>query len=134
MSSLLQNVEENIKKRNLAKLRALEKLYKLDLLLYKQTKNLSSDVFGKYSGENFSDPVPINGMITGDDFFPSSNYSSTSFERGWLFTSSENIDEGDEVSVESQDGKVRKFKVSSTHSIGMTLDVFVKYELSATGD
>ena len=132
--TLYSKVERVLKSRNRLYLKTLEKTHSIEIRYYRHEGGLYSEVYGMESGETWGEVGCFQGMITGDTFFPASMFGSGSFERGFLFSSSDLPHVGGVIEVSSQDGRSRRFKIESKMDLGTTTDVFTRFDISAMGD
>ena len=132
--TLYQKIERNLRDNNLVYLRTLEKTMGIEIRYYRHEGGLYNEVYGNESGEVVGDFECFTGLVTGDSFFPSSMFGSGSFERGFMYTSSETPKVGGVVEVVSYDGRSRRFKIESKLDLGTTTQVFRRYDISAIGD
>lgn len=135
MTSLYENIEQNLKTNNEVYLDTLEKMWAQTIELFETRQDKFSKVYGKSSGAvKTSSKGEIQAIVIGDDFFPIDNASAGTFEEGWLYTSSSLVKVGDLVDLHRVDDRKRRYKVDSTMHIGTTTSVFKKYRISAIGD
>lgn len=132
--SLMENIESHIKDKNINALRHILFMYGLSLNLLKMKESMETKVYGRDASSNYSEPIKFKGVIINDDFFPADSLYSGTFKSGFLYTEYEDINPGDVVEINRQDGKRRRFKLKEFQSIGSTTEVFKRFEISAMGD
>lgn len=131
---LFENIEGILQRYHSSYLKVLERMYGIEVDVFKRRENVHSSVYGGDSGEVENVPILITGIVVGDDFFPTSGHSSGAFESGWLYTSSDIPEKGDFISIRPYDDKSRRYGVESREAIGTTQDVFSKFKLSSIGN
>lgn len=100
--------------------------------VFSVSKDTHTKAYGSASGSRSSTYREIEGIPTGDDFFPADIFRSTSFQEGWLWTNDQEIIQGgQEVQFLSPDGRTRRFIVQTSESLGWTTEIFTRYRLSA---
>jgi hypothetical protein len=107
--------------------------YGIDIKRIIPDKNVHSDVYGTFAGNNGTTQIPFRGIVAGDDFFPEDNAYAGNFIEGYCYTK-ENLLPSDILEVDSADGKVRRYRVELPLSIGTQDTVFKKYKLTNLGD
>ena len=112
----------------------LEYYYALDLELERTHKDIHTDVYGNHAGGKSYFVKEFRGILVSDDFFASDAGYSGNFQEGFLYTSAEDILVADVVAVKSADGKIRRFKIILTESIGTQTEVINRFKLSNLGD
>lgn len=115
-------------------LATLEKTFSQELRLYKRQSDIYSDVYGASSGHSLEDYQLINGIVVGDDFKVIDSRSRGFLQAGFLYTSSKLPDTGDSIGIVGVDDKLRLYKIGSKNSLGMTEDVFIRFDLTSMED
>ena len=142
-ATLLSDIEDHKGDHTPAYLRTIERRYGIAIKIFKPRKNVHSKVYGSSSGEKYEYSDEIQGLVTGDDFFPSDMRSSGSFQEGFLYTSyHDKIDPLDQISFKavgekrdnSNEGRSRQYKVVDKEAIGQTTEVMYRFRISALGD
>lgn len=131
-----KNMESAIKQNGERGLIQLEHYYGVELSIYREIQsstNVYGRVHGKNSGKEGEFVENFIGVVIGDDFFPSSNLSG-SFVAGFLYTRHGNIKTGDTIKINSDDGKIRRYKIESKDNIGLTTEIFTRWKISSIGD
>ena len=106
--------------------------YGVSISLMRQKKDdVYSRVHGSKSGGPQYEVKKFVGIPVSDDYFPSNDGYSGSFQGGFLYTKEQSILVGDTLKINSSDGKIRRYKVEQVVSIGYTMEVFSKYEIVA---
>jgi len=130
--SFFQNIEKILNSQSKAGLDQLLYYYGIKISLLRQKKD---DVFSRVHGSKAGGPQheikKFVGIPVSDDYFPSNDGYSGSFEGGFLYTKEQDILVGDTIKLDSHDNKIRRYKVEQIVSIGYTREVFSKYEIVA---
>lgn len=130
-----KSAEEIVKKQKEAQFRAYYERYAVPLRLFVPVQNAQSRVYGNHSGDAGGKPIDIFGIVTSDDFFPSSGANSGSFVEGYLYTQHKSVITGCIVEIVSGDNKARRYKIDTKESVGFTTEVFTRWKLvSMAGD
>lgn len=133
--SFYSDMERVISEYGDAGLDHLEHYYGLKLSLYRPEK---SDVYSRTHGHTAGSPEILIknfvGVVEGDDFFPSTDGFSGSFQAGFLYSRDKEVKVGDIVSINEKDHKVRRYKIVSRLQLGLTREIFTKWKLSSLGD
>ena len=130
----LSKIEEILQKNGTIYTKVLEDQIGVEINVYHAVDTTHSKVYGTDGGEQHELSHTIQGIVVGDDFFPSSGQASGTFQEGWLYTTSKEVKAGDLISVKTEDDRARRYKVSGPFSIGMTIDIYNKFKLAALGD
>lgn len=125
-----KNMEKIIKELSQDHLKVLEYYNGLELLLYRQVKNNHTTAYGRYGDSNYQLVCEFIGVLISDDFFPSDDASSGNFDEGFLYTSDTNPDVGDQIEIKSDDGRIRRFKITTKEAIGTQTNVMTRFKLS----
>lgn len=134
MSTFLQDVESIIKNQGEAGLIHLEHYSGVELELYREdNSDAYANAYGQSAGGTTSKIKEFIGVLQGDDFIQKSDHFSGNFEEGFLYCREVEIRVSDVIKIKSDD-LVRKYKVESKKSIGLTKTVFIMYELTNLGD
>lgn len=133
--SLLQTIEGILNDNHLNRLEVIENRYAIKVKVYRPVKNVFNSVYGRESGEEFSQEFDVvDAIVIGDDFFPQDSYAAGGFKEGILYTSSDKVNIGDMVSLDRDDFKTRRYSVQNVQVIGSSQKVFKKFRISALGD
>ena len=133
--SFYSKVEEIIESQSFEGLKALETYYGIELKLRNIEKGKYSRVHGRDSGKMSDAFIEFIGIVVNDDVVPLSDTHAGAFTNGLLYTTSEEkIESGSVIEIDSEDNRIRRFKVKKKESFGLTRNVFFRYTLSAIGD
>ena len=131
MSSFYSEMEKLIQQNGDRGLDNLLYYFGLELSNFRQMK---SDPYSKVHGANAGAYSPkvkdFTGIISSDDYSPATGNLVTKFTSAFLYTKEVNVLVGDEIRINSDDSKVRHYKVIEKESIGLTKEVIVRYKLS----
>lgn len=136
MTVFMQDVENIIKSQGEKGLVTLMHYGGLPLGLYRSSNRGDeySDAYGGSSGSSVEHVSDFIGVLVGDDFIQKSDHYAGNFEEGFLYTRDVNILPDDVVQIKVANNRIRKFKVESCETIGITTDVFTMWKLSNLGD
>ena len=136
MSKSLNRQEQLLKDRiNRIALVQLEKLYGIEVNLFRSAKDEYSRVYGVESGEHTQESKKITVLICADTFAPMDRFNAGLLQEGWLYsTKPDVVTVGDLVEVQREDGRAYKFKITYRESLGMSESVIVRYKIAAHGE
>ena len=134
VANLLTNIEKISKDQMARAIKVLLREYGAPIQTYKVLKTKTSSVYGGHTNRTDIPHREVIGVIVGDDFFPSDNLFAGSFQTGFLYTESEEINNGSTISIKRADGKIKKFKVTGGEVYGTTTEVLKRFNISALGD
>jgi hypothetical protein len=123
----MENIIKNLSKEHL---KVLEYYYGIDIELYRPQKDIMTDVYGQFAGNNYDLLKNFTGIVVSDDFFPSDGVYAGNFEQGFLYTSETDINVADILKLVSSDGKIRRYKIESLDTIGTQDTLFTRYVIS----
>lgn len=136
MTSFYKNMEQSIRDNGDRGLELVEHYYGLDIELYRVLPK--GDVFGQVHGSNDGKDGSFYknmiGVITSDGFFAASADFSGNFDEGFLYTREMDLKPGDVLRIDSEDGKIRRYRIESKDNIGLTLEIFTAWKISNLGD
>jgi hypothetical protein len=116
-------------------LRQLERLYGLEVKVYRSEKNVFSTVYGVEAGDESEVTNSLTVLITGTTFSPISMSNVGTLQEGFLYTSQpEKIFAGDTIEIQREDGAAFKFKVISPEGLGTTETVIKQFRIAALGE
>lgn len=101
------------------------------------TKNIKvkrTSGYGTLAGSKATSSFEIKGVITGNEFATVDSLHAGLFDTGWLYTTSDQVNVGDEVAIAREDGRERKYTVETKTALGSTRAVFTRHRLAALGD
>lgn len=107
--------------------------YGIDIKRFTPDKNVHSDVYGTFAGNNGSLTSTFRGVLVGDDFFPADDAYAGNFIEGTCYTK-EKLLPSDILEVDSADNKVRRYRVESVESIGTQDSVFTRCRVTNLAD
>ena len=128
-------MEKIIAEQGLSGLIQLEHYYGMKLELSRQIKSGSfDDVHGSNAGQPVEKVKDIIGVLQGDDFFEANTTQSPAFVAGFLYTRDSDVLVGDIIHIASNPERSRRYKIVAIESVGLTIEVFRRYKLSAMGN
>lgn len=135
MSIKLYDVERAIKNQQSTWLYVVEQRWGVNCNLFRLVHNVQTKVYGVEAGqEGHRKHSTFTGVIVGDAFNPSDDWSGGTLAEGYLLTTSKDPQVGDLVEVDREDIRNRRFKIVKLESIGTSDKVFNKLILSSVGD
>ena len=132
--SIIKTMETILESQVAQRIDFLEAMYGINCNIYKVKKNVYSNVYGKESGEELSQPIAKTLLITNDAFTPADSVSAGTLTEGWMYSNSKDLNVGDRVEVYRSDGRGRRFKIEGVYSLGTTTSVIKKYKIVSLGD
>ena len=134
--SIFQSVEEIIAVNSETWLEHLLLKFSIDIRVFKPAQTTHRTVYGNEAGEeSFSEKCRVDGIVTGDDFYPTDPYSAGTFQEGWLYVRAiDDVNVGDRIEIARRDGRTRRFNLEKSFSIGVSTSVFKRFRIAALGD
>lgn len=132
--TLYKKGEEILKNSCTGRIKVLLDEWGQDIVIYKQTEDVYTDVYGYTAKADISlagSTVEIIGIFVSDDFFSQDSLSAGGFQNGFLYTYSDQVEIGDVVALKRDDNKNKFYKVEQQQVIGMTQAVTYRYSISA---
>lgn len=131
--TFLKDVEQGIKNRQaIAIKQILDRGMAQDVKVWEKSSDEYSKAYGSASGARGENYTIIQGIGTGDDFFPSDALRSGTFQEGWLWTTADSeIFTSQIIEFLDSENKSRKYYVEFGESIGKTTEIFRRYRLAA---
>lgn len=137
MSGFYNQIERIHKSRTKEQLTLLIHYFGIELDIYEEREDVNTSVFGKFAQNNSEFAFQIKGILTDEGYFPSDGVLSGGFQEGYLYTlDTESLRVGHIILFNSSetDGKIRRYKISSEESFGLTTDIFPRYKIVALND
>ena len=106
----------------------------------KSATDVSQEVYGPDAKDDGTKIGEVQALISGDEWTTFDFRSVGTFDKGWMYClpadiANYNVVVGDVVKfVDRTDSKVRRYKIVDAKSIGHTVEVVKKFELSSLGD
>lgn len=132
--SIIETMEAILENQVTHRIEFLENLYGIECRIYKVKKNVFSNVYGKESGEELSQPMAMRLLITNDTFSPADSVSAGTLTEGWVYSNSDQLNVGDRIEVSRKDGRNRRFKIEGVYSLGSSTSVIKRFKIVSLGD
>lgn len=134
--NFMQEMERIIKDRVPGQLETLMFYYAIPLRVFEQRQSAKeTKVYGTSAG-NISSQMTMEtqGILVSTDFYESDSSYAGDFEQGFLYTLEPNIPVGSYIEIDRMDNKIKRFKIDSLKTIGVTTTVLHRYEILAVAD
>jgi hypothetical protein len=132
VSSFHKEIERIIGDATPDRLDVLLYYYGITFNVYRERQSADTVVFGKAANAQSDLHHQIEALLIDDGYFPSDDILSGNFQEGYLYTKGDLL-VSDIVGIDSSstDQKVRRYKVESKESIGLTRDICVRWKIVA---